>query len=149
MFLRKQYRKEFYLCKLIILNLGTNPVIENKQLLTNEQVKAVSNDLKNNLNNGLYIKDSNLLNNESERKNLEQVLGASVVADIQNYINQASEGYEVKLEPIYGNNGKLIEVNVIKLIGQDKEELNAMFNENKLRKEQGLKERASYGKYGR
>ncbi|MCP1226577.1 hypothetical protein [Sebaldella sp. S0638] len=80
---------------------------------------------------------------------MEQVLGITVVEDIQNHINQAPEGYEVKLEPIYGNNGKLIEVNVVKLIGQDKEELSAMSKENQLRSEQNLRERASYGIYGR
>ena len=44
---------------------------------------------------------------------------------------------------------KIKEINIVKLTGQSKEEINALIKENELRSEQGLNERASYGIYGR
>ena len=101
------------------------------------------------MKNGIYVKDSGFLNNNTWKNDLEKVLGSVAINDIKNHISQSSEGYEVKLEAKYDNNGKIKEINIVKLTGQSKEEINVLIKENQLRSEQGLNERASYGIYGR
>ncbi len=83
-----------------------------------------------------------------ELNKLETIIGQSKMLEIKNHISQSATGYEVKLEPVYNNN-KIVEIKIFKLIGQKASELEAIKFENELRREQGLKERASYQIYGR
>ena len=85
--------------------LNTKRKLENKKntvgLTIEEQAK------QNGLKNGICVKDSGFLNNNTWKNDLEKVLGSVAINDIKNHISQSSEGYEVKLEAKYDNNGKI------------------------------------------
>ena len=124
--------------------------------VTPDKLKNISDSLTNDLRNGLYIKNSEYLDDSSKKNELLNILGENNVSKIEEHISKAPTGYEVKLE-LDSSMGKIDKINIYLLVGQKLIELEAVEAENKIRENARkndadnptLQERASYMPKGR